>query len=192
MNIWIKSSAASLALAVAGFMLTQPASAGCTSNGGYGVKPAVYLSDASAGNLLLVSDDEAAIITGLWKVTFTAKGNGSAGPPDNTVVDAGYATWHADGTELMNSGREPITGNFCMGVWKQVGARTFKLNHVALAWDNTGTVLIGPASIRETVTVDATGNHYSGTFSITQYASDGHTPLGGVIGTVSATRVTVN
>jgi hypothetical protein len=28
---------------------------------------------------------------------------------------------------------------------------------VALSWDSTGTVLVGPANIRETVTVDAAG-----------------------------------
>ena len=64
-------------------------------------------------------DSEDASIVGLWQVTFTSKG--TSGIPDGTVVDAGYATWHSDGTEIMNSGRPPITGSFCMGVWKQVG-----------------------------------------------------------------------
>ncbi len=63
-------------------------------------------------------DSEEASIVGLWQVTFTSKD--TPGIPDGTVVDAGFATWHADGTEIMNSGRPPITGNFCMGVWKQV------------------------------------------------------------------------
>ena len=34
-------------------------------------------------------------------------------------------------------------------------------------------MLLGPANIRETVTVDATGNHYSGIFTIDQFATDG-------------------
>jgi hypothetical protein len=55
-----------------------------------------------------------------------------------------------------------------------------------------GTVFIGPTSIRETVTVDGTVNHYTGAFSIVQYATDEKTILGGVVGVVSATRVTVN
>src|SRR5262245_28011749 len=66
-------------------------------------------------------------IVGLWSVTFTAEDN-PGGPPDGTVIDAGYATWHADRTEIMNSGRPPITGNFCMGVWKFLAPDTYKLN----------------------------------------------------------------
>jgi hypothetical protein len=46
--------------------------------------------------------DAAASIVGLWSVTFTAENN-PGGPPDGTVIDAGYVTWHADHTELMNS-----------------------------------------------------------------------------------------
>jgi hypothetical protein len=73
-----------------------------------------------------------------------------------------------------------------------MGPSTFGLNHFALSWDSTGTVFIGPTNIRETVTVDHTGNHYTGTFSIVQYATDEKTVLGGVVGVVSATRITVN
>jgi hypothetical protein len=36
-------------------------------------------------------------------------------------------------------------------------------------------VLVGPANIRKTVTVDATGNRYSGIFTIDQFATDGKT-----------------
>jgi hypothetical protein len=68
----------------------------------------------------------------------------------------------------------------------------FRLNHVALSWDSTGTVFIGPTSIRETVTLDGTDNHYTGTFSIVQYTTDEKTVLGGVVGVVSATRVIVD
>jgi hypothetical protein len=127
------------------------------------------------------------VIVGLWKSAFTAKGNSPPGPPDGAPIDAGFVTWHNDGTELTNSGREPLTGSFCMGVWKQVGKATFKLNHYALSWDPTGRVLIGPTNIRENVTVDAGGNHYSGTFSIDQFATDEKTVLAHVVGTVSAT-----
>ena len=129
-------------------------------------------------------------IVGLWKFTFTSEG--SQGIPDGTVVDAGYVTWHADGTELMNSGRPPITGSFCMGVWKPVGPSTFKLHHVALSWDPTGTVFVGPAEIRETVTVAPKGNSYVGKFTLDQLATDEKTVLAHVQGTVTATRVTVD
>ena len=129
-------------------------------------------------------------IVGMWKFTFTSEG--SKGIPDGAVVDAGYVTWHADGTELMNSGRAPITGSFCMGVWKPVGSSTFKLHHIAMAWDPTGTVFVGPAEIRETVTVGSKGNSYVGTFTLDQLATDEKTVLAHVQGTVTATRVTVD
>jgi hypothetical protein len=30
------------------------------------------------------------------------------------VIDAGFAQWHSDGTEIMNS-HAPATSNFCLG-----------------------------------------------------------------------------
>jgi hypothetical protein len=126
-------------------------------------------------------------IVGLWKIQFISKNN--EGIPDGTVLDDGYATWHVDGTELMNSSRPPITSSFCMGVWKKVGRSTFQLNHIALSWDPTGSTFVGPANIRETVTVTEHGNVYQGVFSITQYSIDGTTVLAKVGGTVKATRI---
>ena len=143
------------------------------------LKPAAFVE---------VSEDNA-VITGLWKFSFTAKGN--ANIPDGAPIDAGYATWHADGTEIMNSGRPPMTGSFCMGAWKQTGRRSFKLNHVALSWDPSGTTFVGPANIREAITVDSTGNHYSGTFTLTQYDTNGNV-LVQILGVISAQRVTAD
>jgi len=142
-------------------------------------------------------------IVGLWHFTFTAKGNEPPGPPDGAIVDSGYVTWHGDGTELMNSGRAPTTGDFCMGVWKQVGHSSYKLNHFALAWawdpitpatgpGTGGADFVGPANIREVITLDHTGNQYGGWFTLTQYAADGNTILATVTGTVTGTRITVD
>lgn len=136
-------------------------------------------------------------IVGMWKFAFTAQGNGPSGPPDGTPIDAGFQTWHIDRTELMNSGRPPAIGSFCQGAWTQVNWGTYSLNHWALSWDfdpNTGkpTVFVGPTNIQERVTVDESGGTFVGTFSLTQYAPDGTTVLGGVKGVVNATRVTVN
>ena len=78
-------------------------------------------------------DNQEAAIVGFWHVKFVV-GSGSSAQ----TIDAGYSQWHADGTEIMNSGgRAPITSNFCLGVWKQVGYRQYKLNHLAAAWDPT-------------------------------------------------------
>lgn len=196
MKTWIKATIASVAIALAGVLLpTQQANAGCNSDAASGGRlgPALYIAGSGHGGLIRTDyDEERAAITGLWQFTFTAKGNHPPGPPDGAPIDAGYVTWHADGTEIMNSGRAPMTGSFCMGVWKQVDESTYRLNHFALSWDSTGTVLVGPTNIRETVTLDKDRDHYSGTFSITQYAVDGKTVLAHVAGSVDATRVTVN
>ena len=128
-------------------------------------------------------------ITGMYQFTQTAEGNGPGGPPDGALIDQ---TWHADGTELMNSGRNAASGNFCMGVWAKTGPRAYELNHYALAWDPTGQVFVGPANIRENVTLSSDGNSLSGDFDITQYAPDGTTILAHVQGVVAATRITVD
>ena len=130
-----------------------------------------------------------AIITGLWKFAFIAKGNPNI--PDGAPIDTGYATWHADGTEIMNSGRAPMTGSFCMGVWKKTGDSSFKLTHIALSWDSSGTTFVGPANIREHVTVSRDGNSYSGTFSLTQYDTNGNV-LAHVVGVIAAQRITAD
>jgi hypothetical protein len=129
-------------------------------------------------------------MVGFWHVKFVSYG--SAGIPNGTEVDAGYSQWHSDGTEIMNSGgRSPITGNFCLGVWKQTGTGTYKLNHFATAWDPTGTTLIGPANIREEVTLASDGNSFSGKFTIDQYDESGNN-LAHVQGKITATRITMD
>jgi len=187
----LKSVAAAVALVIAGVAASGQANAGCGDalNGASKLQGRAALETARLIPASYAVEDDAAIV-GFWKFSFTAKGN--AGIPDGAPIDAGYATWHSDGTELMNSGRAPVTGSFCMGTWKQIGRSTFKLNHFALAWDPTGTVLVGPANIREVVTVDKTGNHYSGTFVLTQYSTDETTILARVTGTIAATRITAD
>jgi hypothetical protein len=135
-------------------------------------------------------DDDEAGIVGFWHVKFVSQG--STGIPDGTEVDAGYAQWHSDGTEIMNSGgRSPITGDFCLGVWKKVAPRTYKLNHFAASWDSTGSSLLGPANIREQVVLDHTGKQFTGTFTIDQYDEAGNT-LAHVQGTITGTRIGVD
>ena len=124
-----------LGVAIFGTILAPRASAGCgyfpedkPARPGHvklGLKPASFV-------LIDKDDDSDAGIVGLWKVKLVSKN--SPGRPDGVVIDAGYATWHSDGTEIMNSGRAPLTGSFCMGVWKRTGCDTYKLNHFALSW----------------------------------------------------------
>jgi hypothetical protein len=149
------------------------------------------------------SSDPGAPIVGLWQVAFASDGNNVA-PffiPDGAPLDAGYVQWHSDGTEIMNSSRDPATTNFCLGVWQSDGARTYKLNHFALSWDTTGTLctppagstscFVGPTNIREQITVDAHGDSYAGTVTIDQYNTTGQL-LFSLKGKVTAQRITAN
>ena len=126
-------------------------------------------------------------IVGFWKVKFLSEGN--PGIPDDTVIDNGFAQWHGDGTEIMNSSRPPATGNFCLGVWGKSGPSSYDLNHFALSSDPGGN-LIGPAQIREQVTLDRRGDRYEGTFTIDQYDLSGN-PLAHISGRITATRITL-
>ncbi len=87
---------------------------------------------------------------------------------DGTVFDDGYATWHSDGTELP-----------------------YKLNHFALSWDSTGTVFVGPANIRETITVDPSGKTYRGLFALDQFDTNGNV-LAHFAGKVIGLRITAD
>jgi hypothetical protein len=167
-----------------------------------GFAPAVFRPAAARiGSLMAVSYQEHATIVGLWKFEMLAKSTAdNKNPmPDGALVDFGTTAWHSDGTEIMNSGsRHPADGDFCLGVWDQVGPSTFVLNHMPLAWSNGA--YLGPVSLRLRVSLDRRGDHFTGVFKLTQYIATltpGHefdetTAAVTVTGTVTATRVTVD
>ena len=126
-------------------------------------------------------------IVGFWKVKFVSEGN--PGIPDGTVLDNGFAQWHDDGTEIMNSSRIPATGNFCLGVWQKNGS-SYDLNHYGLSYDPAGN-FVGPARIQEHVTVNGKADQYEGTFTIDQYDPSGNLVVH-IEGQVTAKRVDVN
>jgi len=127
-------------------------------------------------------------IVGFWKVKFLAKDNSDI--PDGMMIDTGFAQWHSDGTEIMNSSRPPATSNFCLGVWRKTGRSNYRLNHFALSSDLAGK-LIGPANIREDVILDQSGDTYRGTFTIDQYDLSGNL-LAHITGEIVAKRITVD
>jgi hypothetical protein len=173
------------AVAIATAWFTPGARAGCLD-----VRTIAGLHASAPGIRTVAFSDEGndrAPIVGLWKVQFILPGAGPMG--EDIVIDDGFATCHSDGTELMNSSRAPMTGSFCMGVWKQTDRRTFSLNHWALMWDADGVTFVGPANITEVVTILKDGDSYKGTFQITLYDKTGKTPLGGPSGVVVGTRI---
>src|SRR5512147_1103804 len=115
-----------LAIVVLGLASVSAASAQCALPGWNkmgAIRPSAWRSteELSSGRVVLASAVEGpgARIVGFWKVKFISEG--TPGIPDDAVIDNGFAQWHADGTEIMNSSRVPATGNFCMGVFEMSG-----------------------------------------------------------------------
>jgi hypothetical protein len=141
-------------------------------------------------------DEDTQPIVGMWHAIFTAHGN-VPGPPDNTPIDNATVVWHSDKTEIMNSGRPPQDGDFCMGVWEMTGKGKYKLNHFAWRGNDTTNAPYGignpagPTRIVEEVTVSPDGKHYSGTFTLDAYDTSGNVTAH-IIGNITATRITVD
>ena len=211
-RIW-KSATVFCGAAMLATVVASPAAAGC-------VDPVSVLSKRGPAPLLHLpgtgspafgegqesvgrDSDENGSIVGLWQFVFKSTGN-DAEPfriKDGDQLDAGYAQWHSDETEIMNSSRDPATSSFCLGTWKRTGNRTYKLNHFALSWDNTGRLctpegtasscFAGPANIREEIVLDRRGNSYTGTVTIDQYDAQNHWMFR-LTGTIAARRITAD
>jgi hypothetical protein len=165
-------------------MMTATAHAWCGEMGGKATlkRQAWQMNDFGSPELRLVSADDNDPITGMWKTTWTV---GTA------TIDAGFSIWHADGTEINNSGaRSPNTGNFCIGIWKKVG-KHYKLNHEGTSWDPTGTIEVGVANITENVVLGPAGDQFEGTFTITQYDMNGNV-LQAVSGNIKGVRIEID
>lgn len=173
---------AALAMALVAAMLGPVASAGCGKVDRPSTGAALWQERSGQG--ASESDDP---IVGFWKVKLISKGN--TGIPDDVALDEGYSQWHSDGTEILNSSRQPETQSFCLGVWKKVGPSHYKMNHFAISWANGA--LLGPANIREDVTLSHDGNAFTGAFTIDQYDQAGNL-LVHLIGQIEAKRITVD
>jgi hypothetical protein len=184
---------ATLSVIAFGTVFAPAARASCGSldeKGGpvWRLKPASGRFGAFGPTLVAFTPDVSMV--GFWHVDFVAEGN-TNGIPDGTPIDSAYVQWHSDGTEIMNSSRDPRTSSFCLGAWKRTGLFTYTLKHLALSWDGAGNP-VGPATILENVTLAHNGNSFTGTFTITQYATDGTTilPPTPIVGTLAGTRIT--
>jgi hypothetical protein len=165
--------------------LAPAAFAGC---GGAPIEPASYLVGSNDAQLIRTATVTPANlgvngIVGLWAVQFTVGGS---------QFDFGYAEWHSDGTEIMNSGgRAPATENFCLGVWRQSGPNTYHLKHYALSYTSAG-VLANRVVITEDPTVSAGGTTFSGPASYDIYDASGTTLLQHVPAMVTGHRILPN
>src|SRR5580692_1935877 len=184
---------AGLGLVLTGAFLTAMAGAQCGSPEVKFQKQAWQVG--TTATLLTQTADDLDPIVGMWHVTFTAEGN-SKGPPDGTPIDNALIVWHGDGTEIMNSGRPPQDGDFCMGIWKKVGPNQYQVNHFAWLGNDTTNAPsgignpTGPTRITEAVTVSADGNSLLGTFSLRATDTAGKTTAF-IRGTITGTRITM-
>jgi hypothetical protein len=185
MKTLFRAITATLGSAVIVTVLAPSASAGCGET-----QRQASAATRQPSQFVLVSDNEpaGAAVVGFWKFTFVSQNN--PGISDGTVLDAGYAQWHSDGTEIMNSSRPPATQSFCLGVWKKIGPSTFRLNHFALSFDLSGHP-VGGSNIREEVTVEHGGNKYSGTFTIDAFDVNG-VHVRHIAGDVTGERITAD
>jgi hypothetical protein len=172
--------------------LSSPARATCknspTPNSpvGFSVPPAsqaeAHAKEASSEH----DEDDDVSIVGFWHVLFLTSGD--------ITFDEGFDQWHGDGLEILNDNAPPApangTGNVCLGVYKKTGPRTYKSKHPAWIFDATGT-LVGTTVILETLIVDRSGNHYSGSFEWINYDLKGKVTLD-VTGELKADRITVD
>jgi hypothetical protein len=121
-------------------------------------------------------------IVGLWHTLYTSNGS----PFFETLKE-----WHSDGTEFENVNHNPAIGSVCVGVWKQVNARSVRLHHLGFLFAADGTPN-GTFVVDETDTLAANGMSYDGSFTFRIYDVSGHYTGTEYIGTVAATRITVN
>ena len=161
------------------------------------IKPMAWHLQNQAGMFHTVGfedDQPSDPIVGMWHVVFQANAiNGQTVP--SFVLDNAVVVWHSDGTEIMNSSRPAQDGNFCLGVWKHTGPRQYLLNHIPWAGNDPSNAPSGIGNpqggvqIIEHVTLNSTGNGYTGTFTLRTYDTSGK-PGVWFSGLLAATRIT--
>lgn len=144
--------------------------------------PAVYS--------LATTDGEGTVV-GMWHAILRL---GNANGP---VFDEVLEHFHADGTELLiSNGLPPALGNVCIGVWKRIGSRTYKLKHMTWNWSSEqggfgvpGT-FAGHFELDVTLRLDNRGNAFTGRWTARNFGLEGeHLPNLDAEGVVTGVRI---
>jgi hypothetical protein len=198
-NCKLATVAGALVLAMT---MVPGAMAQCGLNKNY-VKPTAWHSQPGSAHFMhaaLFDDDDrdGPSIVGLWHVVFTAETmGGNPIPKPYPNIDNALVVFHGDKTEIMESARPPQDGNFCLGVWEKTGEHTYYVNHLPWLGNDTTNAPsgigepTGGAQITEHVILSEDGNHYSGTFTLTAYNTNGTVAVS-FTGVLSGTRVTTS
>jgi hypothetical protein len=122
-------------------------------------------------------------VLGLWKKIYF----------DQYCVlnDIGFAQFSGGGTELLNDvGAFDAGNNFCIGVWKKVGPRTYDLVHTFYLFDADGKTAIGVSIEKSQLTVSRDGNHFTGKWNQDNYDLSGNIIANShAEGTITGTRI---
>lgn len=173
-----------LALIVAGIVATpSKAHADCSDPRTVKFAPAQKMQMAGTAEFSRDERSRGNSIVGLWHVIYTAQGQ---------LFLETFDTWHADGTEFETANAAPALGSVCVGVWKQIGARTVRLFHIGWNFNPDGSSA-GYFTLNETNRISKDGGSYSGAFEFKLYDVNGNLVDGSeVSGTMAATRITVD
>jgi hypothetical protein len=126
------------------------------------------------------SDSDNSSVVGLWHIRFNVG--------DQTIQEA-FQIWNDGGTEVHNPNVDPRTGNVCLGAWKSVGKRSYKLAHRVWSYDANGTYM-GTINLSETIYLGHKGKTHTGSFTLDFFDPAGNF-LFEVPGDVVAERVSV-
>ena len=168
---WNRPALLAFATLFALVTVTGEAWATCFTTGSRSPLPDAKTQFAAAAAAAALSADDrddgpAVSPVGLWQAVFLI-GSG----PD--AYDTGYQQFHSDGNEnMLSRGVPPLLGNVCVGIWKRVGPRTFKLHHVAWNWKPDGT-WDGTFQLDVTFRLDRRGQFYTGTWVADSFNTDG-------------------
>lgn len=119
-------------------------------------------------------------IVGLWHVIHTAS--------NGTLFLESYDQWDADGGEFELGKLPPASGSLCIGNWiPGANNKVFLKTHVTWLYDMSGN-WVGTLNMKQTNTVDGTGNNYTGTFIAKFFDTSGNKFME-IDGTTAAERL---
>jgi hypothetical protein len=123
-------------------------------------------------------------IVGLWFTVFKV---------DGETLNRGFQLYIEGGTEMsIDDIVPPALGNVCVGVWKRIAPRVYKLRHVTFAWNPDGSKA-GTFLQLTTVRLDPDGRNYSGTFVWDNFDTNNQPiPELHAEGTLTGRRITVD
>jgi hypothetical protein len=173
------------------------ASAACFAADGKGPSNAPTAQPGGHARPIAFGDaDSQEPVVGMWHSVFRLGAD-----PNGLVYDETFQQFGSDGMEnIISNGLPPILGNVCIGVWKQVGLRTYRLRHMTWNWGpETNDYFPVPGKFAGqfvmlvTLTVSRDGKSYRGTWAAKNFDTFGNPlPAFDADGVVRATRITVD